>query len=54
MAPERARMAHMGGGLVSDNRHSPPHTVAYDTFQEPATRIYHRSPARSSDGLVCD
>ncbi|WP_431682198.1 acyl-ACP desaturase [Kitasatospora sp. KL5] len=51
---ERARMSHMGNGFVSDNRHSPLHTVAYVAFQELATRISHRNTGRSSGDPVCD
>ncbi|MEV6209470.1 acyl-ACP desaturase [Kitasatospora sp. NPDC051914] len=51
---ERARMSHMSNGFVSDNRHSPLHTVAYVAFQELATRISHRNTGRSSGDPVCD
>ncbi|MET8809172.1 acyl-ACP desaturase [Streptomyces sp. NPDC004546] len=54
VALERARMTHMCGGFVSDNRHSPLHTVAYVAFQELATRISHRNTGRSSGDPVCD
>lgn len=53
-ALERARMTHMSAGFVSDNRHSPLHTVAYVAFQELATRISHRNTGRSSGDPVCD
>ncbi|WP_380283514.1 acyl-ACP desaturase [Kitasatospora purpeofusca] len=51
---ERARMTHMSSGFVSDNRHSPLHTVAYVAFQELATRISHRNTGRESGDPVCD
>ncbi|WP_259472113.1 acyl-ACP desaturase [Streptomyces shenzhenensis] len=54
VALERARMTHIGSGFVSDNRHSPLHTVAYVAFQELATRISHRNTGRSSGDPVCD
>ena len=53
-ALERARMTHMSAGFVSDNRHSPLHTVAYVAFQELATRISHRNTGHSSGDPVCD
>lgn len=56
VAPERARMAHMGGGLVSDNRHSPPHTVAYDAFQAcsaaPSMGLAHRAHRSSATEFI--
>jgi acyl-[acyl-carrier-protein] desaturase len=54
VALERARMTHMQHGFVSDNRHSPLHTVAYVAFQELATRISHRNAGRASGDPVCD
>jgi acyl-[acyl-carrier-protein] desaturase len=54
VALERARMTHMTNGFVSDNRHSPLHTVAYVAFQELATRISHRNAGRASGDPVCD
>ncbi|MFJ9443789.1 acyl-ACP desaturase [Kitasatospora sp. NPDC101235] len=51
---ERARMTHMQNGFVSDNRHSPLHTVAYVAFQELATRISHRNTGHASGDPVCD
>ncbi|MEF9881229.1 acyl-ACP desaturase [Streptomyces sp. P9-A4] len=53
-ALERARMTHMSAGFVSDNRHSPLHTVAYVAFQELATRISHRNTGHLSGDPVCD
>ncbi|GAA3368414.1 acyl-ACP desaturase [Streptomyces sannanensis] len=54
VALERARMTHMSAGFVSDNRHSPLHTVAYVAFQELATRISHRNTGHNSGDPVCD
>ncbi|MGW2250619.1 acyl-ACP desaturase [Kitasatospora sp. NPDC001660] len=54
VALERARMSHMQNGFVSDNRHSPLHTVAYVAFQELATRISHRNTGHESGDPVCD
>jgi len=51
---EQSRMAHMSAGFVSDNRHSPLHTVAYVAFQELATRISHRNTGHHSGDPVCD
>ncbi|MFF4573281.1 acyl-ACP desaturase [Streptomyces sp. NPDC001410] len=53
-ALEQARMTHMSAGFVSDNRHSPLHTVAYVAFQELATRISHRNTGHLSGDPVCD
>ncbi|MFJ1708097.1 acyl-ACP desaturase [Kitasatospora sp. NPDC088346] len=54
VALERARMAHARTGFVSDNRHSPLHTVAYVAFQELATRVSHRNTGHESGDPVCD
>ncbi|WP_307853245.1 acyl-ACP desaturase [Kitasatospora sp. RG8] len=53
-ALERARMSHMRNGFVSDNGHSPLHTVAYVAFQELATRVSHRNTGHESGDPVCD
>ncbi|NUP47027.1 MAG: acyl-ACP desaturase [Catenulispora sp.] len=45
-ALETARMTHMSGGFVSDNRHSALRSIAYVAFQELATRVSHRNTGR--------
>ena len=51
---EQFRMAHMGEGFESDNRHSMLHSVAYVAFQELATRVSHRNTGHQSGDPVCD